>query len=139
MTFTADCAEQAKLSRLLDRTEEFIQKYVAFGHHESKALTGWTAHTWTFSAAYVTPYIFVTSATPASGKTRLLEYLSLIVAKPLITGSISSAALMRTCDAEQPTILLDETDAAFKGDREYAETLRGLLNSGFTRSGPPPV
>ena len=78
-------------------------------------------------------------AQPASGKTRLLEYLSLIVAKPLITGSISSEALMRTCDAEQPTILLDETDAAFKGDREYAETLRGLLNSGFTRSGPPPV
>ena len=135
MTFTADCAEQAKLSRLLDRTEEFIRKYVAFGHHESKALTGWTAHTWTLSAAYVTPYIFVTSATPASGKTRLLEYLSLIVAKPLMTGSISSAALMRTCDAEQPTTLLDETDAAFKGDREYAETLRGLLNSGFTRSG----
>ena len=135
MTLTADLAEQAQLSRLLDRTEAFIRKYVALGHHESKALTGWVAHTWCFSAAYVTPYIFVTSATPASGKTRLLECLALIVTKPLMTGSISSAALMRTCDTEAPTILLDESNASFGGDREYAETLRGLLNTGYTRSG----
>ena len=134
-TLTAERAEQAKLSRLLDRTEAFIRKYVALGHHESTALTGWVAHTWCLSAAYVTPYIFVTSATPASGKTRLLECLSLIVAKPLMTGSISAAALMRTCDAEEPTILLDESDASFGGDREYAEALRGLLNTGYTRSG----
>ena len=130
MTLTADRAEQAKLSRLLDRTEVFIRKYVALGRHGSKALTGWVAHTWCFSAAYVTPHVFVTSATPASGKTRLLECLALIVAKPLMTGSISSAALMSTCDAEAPTILLDESDASFGGDREYAEALRGLLNTG---------
>ncbi len=135
MTLTAHLANQAQLARLLDRTEAFIKKYVVLGRHESTALTGWVAHTWCLSAAYVTPYIFVTSATPASGKTRLLEVLQLIVAKPLMAGSISAAALMRTCDAEEPTLLLDESDASFKGDREYAEALRGLLNTGYTQSG----
>ena len=134
-TITAKHAEQAKLSRLLDRTETFIRKYVVLGRHESTALTGWVAHTWCLPAAYTTPYIFITSATPASGKTRLMEILQLIVAKPLMTGSISAAALMRTCDAEEPTLLLDESDASFKGDREYAEALRGLLNTGYVRSG----
>src|SRR5262249_48902232 len=29
----------------------------------------------------------------------------------------------------------DESDATFKGDKEYAEALRGILNSGYRRSG----
>jgi hypothetical protein len=38
-----------------------------------------------------------------------------------------------------PTLLLDESDAAFKGDKEYAEALRGLLNSGYRRGGKTTV
>ena len=38
-------------------------------------------------------------------------------------------------DAEKPTLLLDESDAAFGGEREYAEALRGILNTGYRRSG----
>ena len=38
-------------------------------------------------------------------------------------------------DAERPTLLLDESDAAFNGEKEYAEALRGLLNTGHRRSG----
>jgi hypothetical protein len=37
--------------------------------------------------------------------------------------------------AEAPTLLLDESDAAFKDEREYAEALRGLLNAGHRRGG----
>ena len=37
--------------------------------------------------------------------------------------------------AEHPTLLLDESDATFNGDREFAETLRGILNTGYLRSG----
>jgi hypothetical protein len=45
----------------------------------------------------------------------------------------------RKIDAERPTLLLDESDAAFKGDREYAEALRGVLNSGHRRGGKTTV
>src|SRR5262249_52048326 len=36
---------------------------------------------------------------------------------------------------ERSTLLLDESDAAFNGEKEYSETLRGILNSGYRRSG----
>jgi len=38
-------------------------------------------------------------------------------------------------DAECQTLLLDESDDAFNGEKEYAEALRGILNSGYRRGG----
>jgi uncharacterized protein DUF3631 len=80
-------------------------------------------------------YLHVTSATKRAGKTRLLEVLEPLVARPWLTQRVSAAALVRKIDAERPTLLLDESDTAFKGDKDYAEALRGLLNSGYRRSG----
>lgn len=48
---------------------------------------------------------------------------------------MTTAVLYRKIDAEQPTLLLDESDAAFAGEQEYAETLRGVLNTGHRRGG----
>jgi hypothetical protein len=53
----------------------------------------------------------------------------------LLSGRISTAALVRVVDADRPTLLIDESDAAFKGETDYAEALRGVLNTGFRRSG----
>ena len=58
-----------------------------------------------------------------------------MVANPWLTGRVTPAVLTRKIDATQPTLLLDESDAAFGGNREYAETLRGVLNSGHRRGG----
>src|SRR5262249_10767854 len=77
----------------------------------------------------------ITSAEKQCGKTRLLEVLSLLVAKPWLTGSVSKAVLVRKLDEQQPTLLLDESDAAFAGDREYSEALRAVLNFGHSRAG----
>ena len=77
----------------------------------------------------------MTSATKRAGKTRLLEILEPVVRRPWLTGRTSAAALVRKIDADEPTLLLDEGDAAFKGDKEYSEVLRGILNSGYKRSG----
>jgi hypothetical protein len=52
-----------------------------------------------------------------------------------LTGSVTAAALARKIDTAHPTLLLDESDAAFKGDPQYAEALRGVLNTGFKASG----
>ena len=43
--------------------------------------------------------------------------------------------LTRKVDGETPTLLLDESDVAFKHDTEYSEALRSILNSGYRRSG----
>ena len=41
--------------------------------------------------------------------------------------------LARALVNDPPTLLLDESDAAFNGERDYAETLRGVLNAGHRR------
>jgi hypothetical protein len=50
-------------------------------------------------------------------------------------GAISTAALYRIVEREQPTLLLDEMDATFKGDKERSEAIRGVLNTGFEYDG----
>ena len=136
MTLTANVfGARLKLASLLDDIERFIRRFVVLTDHQAVAVTLWTAHTHPIDAFDCTPYEQVTSATPRAGKTRLLEVQELLVARPWLTGRTSAAALVRKVDAESPTLLLDESDAAFGGERDYAEALRGVLNTGYQRSG----
>lgn len=129
----------AALLTLLITIENYVRRYVVLTDHQAIAITLWTAHTHAIDAADCTPYLHVGSATKRAGKTRLLEVLEPVVARPWFTGRTSAAALVRKVDADAPTLLLDESDAAFKGEREYAEALRGTLNSGYRRSGKATV
>jgi hypothetical protein len=120
---------------LLNRVSAFIRRFVALSDEQTTMIALWVAHTHALQAAETTPYLNITSAEKQCGKTRLLEVLRLLVANPWLTGRASAAALVRKIDAHCPTLLLDESDAAFSGDKEYAETLRGVLNSGHSREG----
>jgi hypothetical protein len=120
---------------LLDDLVAFIRRFVVMSEAQARVLALWIPHTHAFEAAETTPYISITSAEKESGKTRVLEVLSTLVARPWFTGRTTAAVLIRKIDAERPTLLLDESDAAFKGDKEYAEALRGQLNTGYRRGG----
>jgi hypothetical protein len=123
------------LSALLDNLVRFLHQYVVITRQQAWTLALWIAHTHAFQAADCTPYISIKSAEKQSGKTLLLEVLSLLVARPWMTGRVTAAVLVRKVDRDMPTLLLDETDAAFGGDKEYSETLRGVLNSGYRKGG----
>jgi Protein of unknown function (DUF3631) len=124
------------LAGLLERARAFVVRYVVTGDHQADCLALWAAHTHAFDAADVTPYLHITSAEKRCGKTRLEEAESLLVARAWFTGRVTPAVLVRKIGKDQPTLLLDETDAAFgKGDKEYSEALRALLNSGYRRGG----
>jgi len=127
--------EPVDLAALLSDVRSMITRYVVVGTQQADAVTLWVAHTHTVAAAEVTPYIAITSAEKRSGKTRLLEVLDLMVAHPWLTGRTTAAALARKVDRDCPTLLLDESDAAFAGEKEYAETLRSVLNTGHRRGG----
>jgi hypothetical protein len=124
----------AETVELLDDVCAFIRRYVVLTDEQATAVTLWVLHAHVVDALGITPYLSITSAEKQSGKTHLLEMLELLVANPWLTGSVSAATLARKVQ-QQPTLLLDESDAAFKADNEYAETLRGVLNSGFKASG----
>jgi|GEM_PF-2551128 len=121
--------------KLLDMVSEFLLKYVVLTNAQANTVALWIAHTHAFSAAETTPYLQITSPEKQCGKTRLLEVLVLMVKRPWFTGRVTSAVLARKVDKDEPTLLLDESDAAFGGDKEYAETLRGILNTGHRRGG----
>lgn len=132
---TSRSPASADLGQHLTRVERFIRRFVVLSSDQALAMTLWVAHTHVIDAFDCTPYIQVSSATPRAGKTRLLEACEPLVASPWLTGRVSAAALVRKVDKEKPTLLLDESDAAFKGEKDYTETLRGILNTGYSSSG----
>ena len=75
----------------------------------------------------------MTSPEKRCGKTRLLDVLELLVAKPWRTIMPSEAVLFRKIDAAAPTLLLDETDAIFNAKNANTEPLRAVLNAGNRR------
>jgi hypothetical protein len=120
---------------LLNDLSNFIRRYVALSPAQADICALWTTHTHAMDAADLTPYLNITSPMPRSGKTTLQQLLSLLVYKPWYAARVTAAVLVRKTDREHATLLLDESDAAFNGNREYAEALRGLLNSGYERNG----
>jgi hypothetical protein len=123
------------LADLLNQVRAFIRLYVVLGDAEAVAVTLWVAHTHAIDAAEATPYLDITSPRKRSGKSRLLEVFELLVARPWLTPRVTPAVLVRYLASAMPTLLLDESDAAFRGDREYAEALRAVLNAGWRRGG----
>ena len=139
---TNDCVEcgtarstRTDLSPILDQISSFLRRYVAWpSPHEVVATTLWAAHTWVMPAAEATPYLAVTSPEKRSGKTRTLDCLEMLVARPWRAVLPSEAVLFRKIEADEPTLLLDEVDPIFgpRGNGEY-EPLRAILNSGNRR------
>jgi Protein of unknown function (DUF3631) len=122
-------------AEFLERLAAYLRRYVVLSDEQTCLLALWVLHTHALGAADTTPYLNIKSAEKRSGKTRLLEALSPIVADAWLTGRATAAVLVRKISAKQPTLLLDESDAAFRADREYAVALRGILNTGFRRHG----
>jgi len=71
------------VSRLLVDLVAYVKKFVIFQRDaEAVAVALWVVHTHAFEAADATPYIAVSSPEKESGKSKLLEALSLVVARP---------------------------------------------------------
>jgi hypothetical protein len=108
--------EQLIDTDMLDTLADFVRRYVVLTPAQATVIALWIVHTHAIEGADCTPYLAITSAEKRSGKTRLLEVLQQLVARSWFTGRATAAVLARKVDAESPTLLLDESDAAFKGD-----------------------
>jgi Protein of unknown function (DUF3631) len=122
-------------AELLTDVYRFVRRFVSLPEPEAILIALWVLHTHCIDASDVTPYLAISSAEKQCGKTRLLEVLQTLVAEPWFTGRVTAAVLVRKVDDRKPTLLLDESDAAFGGEKEYAEALRGILNTGHRRGG----
>ncbi len=113
---------------LLNDVRRFIARFVAFPTSAAlDAVTLWAAHAHLVQSGDNTPRLALLSPEPGSGKTRTLEVLELLTPQPMHGLAASPAALFRTLEAEQPTLLMDEVDAIFsrrRGSDDSAEDLR---------------
>jgi hypothetical protein len=127
-------------AKTLDEVSKFIRRFALLSNEQAIVVTLWAAHTHAFGAAEHTPYLSISSPTKRTGKSRLLEVLEVLVAKPWLTGRVSAAVLPRKIEADAPTLLLDECDTALNTKEEgYGEALRGILNSGHHHRGKSSV
>ena len=120
---------------LLDYTSRFIARFLVLTPAQADTCALWVLHTHALDGAEFTPYLHIHSPLLRSGKTLLLRVLDLLVARSWFTGRVTGAVLVRKTAKKQPTLLLDESDTALQAEKEYAETLRGILNTGFQRNG----
>lgn len=126
--------QQDSTTTLMDDVITFVKRFVIFqdeAHYNVLAL--WLLHTYTFDAAYATPYIYVKSAEKQSGKTRVIEVANMLAHNPVTTANTSPSSLFRLIESQRPTLFLDEVDAVFTGASN--EDLRGMLNSGYKKNG----
>lgn len=117
---------------LLDELTAAIRRHVILRSAAAEAVALWIAHTWVAERFQHTPRLGISSPAKRCGKSTLLDVLRATCHRPLKADNISASGVFRTVEALAPlTLLLDEADT-FLGENEE---LRGVLNSGFERSG----
>jgi hypothetical protein len=108
-----------------------LRNYVVLPEPALHACVLWVAHTYLFNVAMITPRLELKSPQKRCGKTTLLMLIGHLASRTIATANISAAALYRTIDQAQPTLLVDEADTFLSENEE----LRGVINAGFMRGG----
>ncbi len=116
-------------SSLLGELSQTFTKYAVLPEGAADAVALWVMHTYTHSAARVSPILTLTSPDKRCGKTTFLSLIAAASHRALPASNISAAALFRATELWTPTLLIDEADTFLRNSDE----LRGVINSGHTR------
>jgi hypothetical protein len=118
-------------SELLTELEREFRRYIVLPPGAFEALPLWVLHVWVHDAGDVSPFMVLVSPTKRCGKTSLLTILYYLTPRSELASNISPSAVYRYIEDVRPTLLIDEADSFIRDNEE----MRGILNSGHTRSG----
>jgi hypothetical protein len=133
---TAEPTEiDADWAATLDAVVAHLRRFVHFARPEDAiAVALWVAHTHVpLARLEQSPILALTSAMKQSGKTKLLDLLEYLVARPWRITRPSEAVLYRKIDQDHPTVLLDEIDTIFADKAGSTEGIRAIFNAGNRR------
>jgi hypothetical protein len=116
-------------SELLTALRDTFLRYIILPVHAAIAMALWTLHAWALDAAYVSPFLMLTSPEMRCGKSTALSVLYWTGPRTALASNISPAAIFRYIEASHPTLLIDEAETFVTGNEE----VRGILNSGHSR------
>lgn len=117
-------------AELLSDLSRELETYVVLPPGAAIAVPLWILMTYVVDAFYVLPRLAVTSAVLRSGKTTLLQMLSVLCHRPVTAANLTPAVTFRLIDYLVPSLLIDEADLFARRSPE----LMGVLNSGHTRT-----
>ena len=115
---------------LADAISTELDRHVFVSKSASAAIVCWIFFTHLIDQFRVAPILNINSPIKRCGKTTLLDFLGRTVARPMAASNVTPAAMFRMLELHQPTFLVDEADTFLKVNEE----LRGILNSGHTKS-----
>jgi len=118
-------------AKLLDAMRTLVLRYAVLPTHADVVLALWALHTYGLGAFTHSPRLCATAPEKGCGKTLILDLMDVLALKPICSVSITSAALFRTVEMYQPTLLIDEAENLRS---ESGEDAMHVLNSGFQRS-----
>lgn len=123
---------QPTLADTLDGVAAHLTRFVHFaGPAYADAIALWVAHTHIpLERLEQSPILALTSAVKQSGKTKVLDVLEFLVARPWRITRPSEAVIFRKIDRDHPTVLLDEVDTIFADKSGTTEGIRSVFNSG---------
>jgi hypothetical protein len=120
-------------AELADSITAALRRFIVLPRPEHyTAVALWVLFAHAHDAFRFSPLLLVTSPEKASGKSRLLEILSVVTPRAWLTTAPSDAVVFRKIDKQRPTFLLDEADNI--GWKDRGEFL-AIYNSGFGRRG----
>jgi putative DNA primase/helicase len=117
-------------AELLDELRATAQRFLVLPSDGESVLALWVLFTHCIEIAQTAPILGLIFPEKRCGKTTAIGLLSKLVPRSLRTSNISASALFRAVEAWGPTLMIDEGDSFAK----YKDELRGILNSGHTRT-----
>ena len=96
----------------------------------AEAIALWIVGSYCYDNFRIFPKLLLSSPEKRCGKSTLLEIVRSLSHRALMASNITPSAIFRCIDAWKPTLLIDEADTFVHGNEE----LRGIINSGHTRS-----
>ena len=111
---------------LLTALMNLFERYIVFPSSACLTVVLWIIRAFAHELFRFNPLLLINSPEMRCGKTTLLEIISLLVPRPLLSSNCSPAVVFRVIEKYWPTLMIDEFDSF--GDMH--EELRGILNSG---------
>lgn len=124
---------------IIEAIEDYLNTYIVFPDPDyARIIALWTVHTYTFGDGFAerpwtTPYLYVNSVGPQSGKSLLIDLLEPLVRNPERAADMTAAVMFTLIEEVSPTLFIDELDTV--NWDSSSEVRRGVLNGGYKRGG----
>ena len=123
--------QKPPIRAIFNAIERFISNFMYMSREQIDCVNLWVIHTNLIPYLQRTPYLWINSPEPASGKSTLLEIIDYLVEIPQYASTFTAAGIARKLNKEEKTtLLLDEMDNKVGDD---GDKLTSILNGGNYR------